>query len=101
MLKRVAAAGALVLVAAAALYLFAGWRIALDGSGMWPRLDHAPDFNALDAERSRQQAANRSPTAQTEDIPTGVANAPAPASPAAPAVSSSPKEPSVEAGSLW
>jgi outer membrane protein assembly factor BamB len=52
--KVLIAVGALAAVAVG-LYLFAGWRLALDGSGMRPRIAQAPDFEALEADRARQR----------------------------------------------
>lgn len=44
-----------------ALYV-AGFRIALDGSGMFPRfMSAAPDYDALEADRARQRAAPPAP----------------------------------------
>ena len=77
MLKRAAAAAAIVVAVATGLYVFAGWRLVLDGSGMWPRIDYAPDFDALDAERARQQQASRLATPAAEPLPSTVVDAPA------------------------
>ena len=55
-LKKAAVVMALLGIAAAGLYQFAGVRIAVNGSGMWPRfLLRAPDYDALDADRARQR----------------------------------------------
>jgi outer membrane protein assembly factor BamB len=86
MLKRVATAGALVLVVAAGLYLFAGWRIVLDGSGMWPRIGVAPDFDALEAERAKQHASRPETPAPERRAALATEQ---PASPATPAASPS------------
>jgi outer membrane protein assembly factor BamB len=99
MLKRAAAGGALVLVAAAALYL-TGWRLALDGSGWRPRMARAPNFDALEAERARQPHADpvRAPAPADEIAPGAAAPSSAPAEarsvgrasePAAPDITSS------------
>lgn len=45
---------AAVLVVAAGLYFFAGWRLAL-GGGMWPQVAQAPNYDALEADRARQR----------------------------------------------
>jgi outer membrane protein assembly factor BamB len=56
MLGKLAIGLACVLLAAGALYQFAGVRVALDGSGMWPRfISSTPDFDALEADRARQR----------------------------------------------
>src|SRR5262245_65522841 len=87
--KKVVAGGVVVLAAAAALYLVGGWRLALDGSGWRPRLDHAPDFDALEAERARQPRTGPASTAaRADELAPAVVDAPAsPAAPAARAVS--------------
>jgi outer membrane protein assembly factor BamB len=55
MLKATAVAAALLVVVAAALYQFAGLRVALDGSGKWPRfVTRTPDYDALEADRASQ-----------------------------------------------
>jgi hypothetical protein len=55
MLKKIAAATVLLGIAAAALYQFAGLRVALDGSGIWPRfVMRSPDYDALEASRAGQ-----------------------------------------------
>ena len=56
MLKKIAVATVLLGIAAAALYQFAGLRVALDGSGKWPRfVMRSPDYDALEA-RPREPA---------------------------------------------
>jgi outer membrane protein assembly factor BamB len=55
MVKKIAVGLAGVLVAAAVLYAF-GVRVALDGSGMWPRFLFRYDYDALEADRARQRA---------------------------------------------
>jgi outer membrane protein assembly factor BamB len=85
----------LVFVAAGTLYAL-GWRLTLDGSGAWPMLARATDFDALDADRARHRQSapatdDPAPAAVSEDAPPGVAPAavapvtalPAPAAPAA------------------
>lgn len=89
-MRKLLAAGlvlVVVVVAAGALYAL-GWRLAVDGSGMWPVVSRAPDFDALDADRARQKeslstTAEPPAAAVNEDAPPAVA--PAPAAPAAPA----------------
>jgi outer membrane protein assembly factor BamB len=55
MLKKIAVAAVLLGIAAAALYQFAGLRVALDGSGKWPRfVMRSPDYDALEADRASQ-----------------------------------------------
>ena len=55
MLKKIAVATALLGIAAAAFYQFAGLRVALDGSGKWPRfVMRSPDYDALEASRASQ-----------------------------------------------
>src|SRR5687767_10839748 len=56
MLKRMAFATALLVIVAGALYVFGGVRVALDGSGTWPRfVMRTPDYDALEADRASQQ----------------------------------------------
>ena len=56
LLKKAAIVVALIGIAVAGLYQFAGLRIAVDGSGMWPRfVSHSPDYDALEADRARQR----------------------------------------------
>ena len=81
----------LVFVVAGALYAL-GWRLAVDGSGAWPVLSKAPDFDALDADRARRRqnastTADPAATAVSEDAPPAVAPEAAPPAPAAPAAS--------------
>ena len=53
--KKMAFATALFVIVAAALYQFAGLRVALDGSGKWPRfVMRTPDYDALEADRASQ-----------------------------------------------
>lgn len=94
-MRKIVAAGLVVLllvvVAASALYAL-GWRLALDGSGAWPVLSKAPDFDALDADRARHQNASSmpdSPAAAANEDATPVARAAAEpaAAPVAPAAS--------------
>jgi outer membrane protein assembly factor BamB len=55
MVRKIALVLALVALVVAGLYL-AGFRVALDGSGMVPRfVSSAPDFDALEADRARQR----------------------------------------------
>jgi outer membrane protein assembly factor BamB len=76
MRRKVLIALGLLAAVASGLYLFAGWRVALDGSGMRPRIATAPDFDALEADRARQRelplpasARAEVPTAETSDFP--------------------------------
>jgi len=80
MARKVAIAIVFVLAVAAALYQFAGMRIAFDGSGMWPRfVSLAPDFDALEADRARQR--QQALPASAESPPATLPGA-APAAPA-------------------
>jgi outer membrane protein assembly factor BamB len=68
---------AIVAIVAFALYA-AGFRIALDGSGMVPRfVSSAPDYDALEADRARQRATVPRPAAAEEPVPERSAAAPA------------------------
>jgi outer membrane protein assembly factor BamB len=61
MLKKTAGTTALLVIVAAGLYQFAGLRVALDGSGTWPRfVARTPDYDALEADRASQH--QRPPT---------------------------------------
>ncbi len=61
---------ALIGIAAAGLYKFAGLRIAVDGSGMWPRfVSHSPDYDALEADRARQRERPLRATAESAGEP--------------------------------
>ena len=56
LVKKASIVVAFIGIAAAGLYKFAGLRIAVDGSGMWPRfVSHSPDYDALEADRARQR----------------------------------------------
>lgn len=86
-MKGILAGIALLLVVAAGLYGL-GWRLALDGSGTWPVVSQAPDYEALETSRARQKAeaasaADASPSANENVAPT--APPAASAAPAAPA----------------
>ena len=75
---------AVLAIAAGALYV-AGFRIALDGSGMFPRfVSSAPDYDALEADRARQREA-APPTSAADD------RAPAQSAPASEAAPVAPK----------
>jgi len=63
MLKKIAIGVALVAVLAWGLYAFAGFRVAVDGSGMWPRFVFRPNDSALEADRARQRQQTTPPTA--------------------------------------
>jgi outer membrane protein assembly factor BamB len=81
MLRKTAIALACVLLAAAALYQFAGVRVALDGSGMWPRfISSTPDFDALEADRARQR--EQAPSVPAGQTPNAALDTPVPAAPA-------------------
>ena len=70
MLKKAAIIAALMVIAAAGLYRFARWRIALDGSGMWPRfVSRAPDWDAFEADRARQPEHPLPATAESAESP--------------------------------
>ena len=58
MLKRVAVAAALVTLMVASAYWFGGFRIAVDGSGIWPRFVSRPQYAALEADRTRRRQAS-------------------------------------------
>ena len=69
MLKKMAFATALLVIVAAALYQFAGLRVALDGSGTWPRfVMRTPDYDALEADRASQ---HQRPLPAAADASTG------------------------------
>lgn len=76
----------LLVVSAAALFQFAGYRMGFDGSGYMPRFVAAsPDYDALEADRARQRAAAPAPVAAApavSDVPVPVT---VPRSPEAPA----------------
>jgi len=56
MLKKAGIVAALIAIAAWGLYQFAGLRVTLDGSGIWPRfVSREPDYDLLDADRARQR----------------------------------------------
>jgi outer membrane protein assembly factor BamB len=61
-LKKIAIGLALVAVLAWGLYAFAGFRVAVDGSGMWPRFVFRPNYSALEADRARQRQQTTRPT---------------------------------------
>src|SRR6187551_148963 len=66
MVKKAAAAIAIAAIVAGALYV-AGFRVALDGSGMLPRfIASSPDYDALEADRARQRTAAPSPRVSEE-----------------------------------
>ena len=80
---------AILAIVAGALYV-AGFRIALDGSGMFPRfVSSAPDYDALEADRARQRAA-APPTSTADD------RAPAQSAPASEAAPAAPMQPAGE-----
>ena len=61
MARKVAISIVVIAAVVGALYV-AGFRIALDGSGMFPRfMSAAPDYDALEADRARQRAAPPAP----------------------------------------
>src|SRR5262245_3530131 len=56
MVKRVALAAVLLIVATVAVFRVAGVRFAVDGSGMMPRFwSRAPNYDALEADRARHR----------------------------------------------
>lgn len=56
MRKKAAVAALALVVVAFGLYRFGGVRIAMDGSGAWPRfLSTRPNYDALEADRARQR----------------------------------------------
>lgn len=73
MLKKIAVATALVVIVAAALYQFAGLRVALDGSGKWPPfVARTPDYDALEADRASQ---HQRPLPPAPDAPVSASRA--------------------------
>ena len=57
MFRKIALGIGLVVLAAVAAYQVLGLRVSVDGSGMIPRfLSSAPDYDALEADRTRQRA---------------------------------------------
>jgi outer membrane protein assembly factor BamB len=70
MLKKILAGG-LVAVAILAGLFAAGWRLGVDGSGMWPRLSETPDFDALEADRARQRQQMGEPASATASRASG------------------------------
>jgi outer membrane protein assembly factor BamB len=68
MLRKAAILVAVLAIAAVGLYT-AGFRVALDGSGMWPRfVSRQPDYAALEADRARQrQRPDAQPAALVQD----------------------------------
>jgi len=64
MLKKVSFVAVCLVIVAASLYRFGGWRLRLDGSGVWPRfLMRVSDDEALEADRARQRDRPLPPTA--------------------------------------
>jgi outer membrane protein assembly factor BamB len=93
MVKTIGIAAVLCTIAAALLYQFAGVRVALDGSGRWPRfVTRLPDYDALEADRANQRERLPAAAAEASTAPTTAAtSAPAEApSAAAHPVSSAP-----------
>jgi outer membrane protein assembly factor BamB len=67
MVKRVALAAVLVIVAAIVVFRVAGVRFAVDGSGMMPRFwSRVPNYDALEADRARQRV--QPPPAAAESV---------------------------------
>lgn len=94
MLRKIAVGLVGILLAAGGLYAF-GVRVALDGSGMWPRFVSRYDYAALEADRARQRElaqaeaaladrAPASPGAVPESLVPGAALADATPSPVSP-----------------
>ena len=81
MLKKIAIGVALVAVLAWGLYAFAGFRVAVDGSGIRPRFVFRDNYSALEADRARQRQQTTSPTAVAPEStsPTSAAAQVAPA----------------------
>jgi len=66
MLKKLSLVAACIVIVAAALYQFGGWRVRTDGSGVWPRfIMRVSDYEALDADRAGHRARPPLPTAST------------------------------------
>lgn len=58
MLKKIALGVGLMILLAVGVYRFFGLQVSVDGSGMIPRfVSEGPDYDALEADRSRQRAA--------------------------------------------
>lgn len=90
MMKRAALVVALIVIGAGALYQFAGVRVSLDGSGVWPRfVTSVPDYAALEADRARHHERPMSVAARSTEAPDP------PATPAA-AASSAPIDPAAD-----
>jgi outer membrane protein assembly factor BamB len=88
----VLAATVAVIAAAVVSFRAAGFRVALDGTGYWPRfVSKAPDYDALEADRARQRV--RSAASAASSPPTGLvataSSSPASAEPVGPAVGAS------------
>jgi outer membrane protein assembly factor BamB len=91
----------LVLAAAAGLYQFAGVRIAVDGSGIWPRfVSTTPDYDGLEADRARQRD-RPLPGAAMTDRPAGVATVPKPDATAPPEPTREEAAPPAHASDEW
>ncbi|MQA29949.1 MAG: hypothetical protein GEU82_08940, partial [Luteitalea sp.] len=82
MRKKAALICGVAVAAAVGAYWFSGFRITLDGSGMWPRFfSRSPDYDALEADRAAQR--RRVPEAATtvsgtaQGLPAAPAAAPA------------------------
>ncbi|HEX2477208.1 MAG TPA: PQQ-binding-like beta-propeller repeat protein, partial [Lacipirellulaceae bacterium] len=75
MLKKVAFVVAVLLLLGGVVLgalLAAGYRVAVDGSGKWPRFLTRTDYDALEADRARQQEA---PSSTAAEASTGAMNA--------------------------
>jgi outer membrane protein assembly factor BamB len=85
MRKKAALIFVMGVAAAIGIYRFSGFRMTLDGSGLWPRfVSGAPDYDALEADRARHRAAVSAPSVAADD---SAATPPAiPAAAAEPAV---------------
>ena len=81
-MKRAAVVIVVIAVAAGVGARMAGLRIAVDGSGVWPRfIAKAPDYNALETDRARQRE---------RPAPSGPPAASEPSPPTSPSASSTP-----------
>jgi outer membrane protein assembly factor BamB len=85
MVKRVALAAVLVVIAAVAVFRVAGVRFAVDGSGMMPRFwSRTPNYDALEADRARQRDQLPStPPAAAESVASPSTSPPPDAAPSA------------------
>jgi outer membrane protein assembly factor BamB len=101
MMRKAGVVLAILALIGAGLYL-AGFRIAMDGSGVWPRfVSSSPDFDALEADRARQRASGPPPPAAAVEAPSPPSS-PAEGAPAAPpAAETGAAPPTRSGGSIW